>query len=76
MSICSEEDEQDEQDEKTDSSKASFDYLEALHSALLDENDPVKRQQIEAGMVFKWLKEEPLPFLRQLRRERPIAQHQ
>ncbi|WP_437573950.1 cytochrome P450 [Sorangium sp. So ce887] len=69
MSICSEE---DEQDEKTDSSKAPFDYLEALHSALLHENDPVKRQQIEAGMVFKWLKEEPLPFLRQLRRERPI----
>ncbi|WP_437588611.1 cytochrome P450 [Sorangium sp. So ce1000] len=66
MSICVEE------DGRPDDSKSSFDYLQALHSALVHENDPVKRQQIEAGMVLKWLKEEPLPFLGQLRRERPI----
>ncbi|WP_437941648.1 cytochrome P450 [Sorangium sp. So ce341] len=62
-----------EEDGRADAAKPPpFDYLQALHSALSNENDPVKRKQIEAGMVFKWLREEPLPFLGQLRREKPI----
>jgi cytochrome P450 len=49
-----------------------FDYLRELNAALANEKDPVKRGQIEAVMVSKWLKEEPLPFLRQLRHKSPI----
>jgi cytochrome P450 len=51
---------------------APFNYLEAIRCALSNETDPTKRRQLEAGMVGRWLREETLPFLRQLRQERPV----